>query len=149
MSGCNRPWLRTLGLTLLALLAVATLLNGLLHAWLAHGGDMYLRLNEYGYFRTGDMATQAADGRVSLVGRAKDLIISGGLNVYPKEIETEIDAVPGVGESAVIGVPHPDFGEAVVAVVTRTDDSVEEDTILRALDGRLARFKRPKRVVFV
>ena len=102
-----------------------------------------------GYFRTGDMATQAADGRVSLVGRAKDLIISGGLNVYPKEIETEIDAVPGVGESAVIGVPHPDFGEAVVAVVTRTDDSVEEDTILRALDGRLARFKRPKRVVFV
>lgn len=102
-----------------------------------------------GYFRTGDMATRAADGRVSLVGRAKDLIISGGLNVYPKEIETEIDAVPGVGESAVIGVPHPDFGEAVVAVVTRTDDSVEEDTILRALDGRLARFKRPKRVVFV
>jgi malonyl-CoA/methylmalonyl-CoA synthetase len=102
-----------------------------------------------GYFRTGDMATQAADGRVSLVGRAKDLIISGGLNVYPKEIETEIDAVPGVGESAVIGVPHPDFGEAVVAVVTRLDEIVDEAAILRALDGRLARFKRPKRIFFV
>ncbi|MDA0366776.1 MAG: AMP-binding protein [Proteobacteria bacterium] len=102
-----------------------------------------------GYFRTGDMATMSDDGRVSLVGRAKDLIISGGLNIYPKEIEAEIDAVPGVGESAVIGVPHGDFGEAVVAVVTRVDAGIDEAAVLGALDGRLARFKRPKRVFFV
>ena len=102
-----------------------------------------------GYFRTGDLGMIAEDGRVSLIGRAKDLIISGGLNVYPKEIETEIDAVPGVGESAVIGVPHADFGEAVVAVVTRTDDALAEDAVLAALDGKLAKFKRPKQVLFV
>ncbi len=102
-----------------------------------------------GFFRTGDMASIADDGRVTLVGRAKDLIISGGLNVYPKEIEEEIDAMPGVGESAVIGVPHPDFGEAVVAVVTTAAGGISEDGILAALDGRLARFKRPKRVFFV
>ena len=102
-----------------------------------------------GYFRTGDVATIGTDGRVSLVGRAKDLIISGGLNVYPKEIETEIDAIPGVEESAVIGVPHPDFGEAVVAVITRADDAVDEALVAGALDGKLARFKRPKRVFFV
>jgi malonyl-CoA/methylmalonyl-CoA synthetase len=102
-----------------------------------------------GWFRTGDMATLAEDGRVSLVGRAKDLIISGGLNVYPKEIEEEIDAMPGIGESAVIGVPHPDFGEAVVAVVTTTGTGTTEQGILNALEGRLARFKRPKRVFFV
>ena len=102
-----------------------------------------------GWFRTGDMATLAEDGRVSLVGRAKDLIISGGLNVYPKEIEEEIDAMPGIGESAVIGVPHPDFGEAVVAVVTTSGDGATEQGILKALEGRLARFKRPKRVFFV
>ena len=65
-----------------------------------------------GFFITGDIATMAADGRVAIVGRAKDLIIAGGLNIYPKEIELAIDAVPGVGESAVIGVPHPDLGEA-------------------------------------
>ena len=102
-----------------------------------------------GYFRTGDVATIGSDGRVSLVGRAKDLIISGGLNVYPKEIETEIDAISGVEESAVIGVPHPDFGEAVVAVVTRTDETVDEELVVGAMDGKLARFKRPKRVFFV
>jgi malonyl-CoA/methylmalonyl-CoA synthetase len=77
------------------------------------------------------------------------LIISGGLNVYPKEIETEIDAISGVEESAVIGVPHPDFGEAVVAVVTRTDETVDEALVVGAMDGKLARFKRPKRVFFV
>ena len=71
-----------------------------------------------GFFVTGDMARIEADGYVTIVGRAKDLIISGGLNVYPKEIEQAIDALPGVIESAVVGVPHPDFGEAVVAVVT-------------------------------
>lgn len=102
-----------------------------------------------GYFRTGDVATIGSDGRVSLVGRAKDLIISGGLNIYPKEIETEIDAMLGVEESAVIGVPHADFGEAVVAVVIRADAGLDEAGVLSALDGKLARFKRPKHVFFL
>lgn len=103
-----------------------------------------------GYFITGDLGVIDADGYVSIVGRAKDLIISGGLNVYPKEVEEEIDALEGVVESAVIGVPHPDFGEAVVAVVARTKSSnLDEAAVLAALAGRLARFKQPKRVVFV
>jgi malonyl-CoA/methylmalonyl-CoA synthetase len=101
-----------------------------------------------GFFITGDMATMAADGRVAIVGRAKDLIIAGGLNIYPKEIELAIDAVPGVDESAVIGVPHPDLGEGVVAVVTRTDPALDEATVLAGI-ADLARFKQPRRIVFV
>lgn len=100
-----------------------------------------------GYFITGDIATQDEEGRVTLVGRAKDLIISGGLNIYPKEIELLIDALPGVDESAVIGVPHPDFGEGVVAVVTGS--GLDEGGVLAALDTTVARFKRPKRVIVV
>ncbi len=76
-----------------------------------------------GYFITGDVVTMSDAGVVSIVGRQNDLIISGGLNVYPKEIEEEIDALAGVTESAVIGVPHPDFGEGVVAVVDRGEDT--------------------------
>lgn len=103
-----------------------------------------------GYFITGDIATLSSDARVTLIGRAKDLIISGGFNVYPKEIELLIDAIEGVGESAVFGVPHPDFGEAVIAVATHAGDSVvSEATVMEALSGRLARFKQPKRVLFV
>ncbi len=101
-----------------------------------------------GYFITGDLATMAADGRVAIVGRAKDLIIAGGLNIYPKEIELALDAVPGVGESAVIGVPHSDLGEAVVAVVTRTDPALDEAALLAAIAGTLARFKQPRRILF-
>jgi malonyl-CoA/methylmalonyl-CoA synthetase len=103
-----------------------------------------------GWFITGDIAVMAADGRVTIVGRAKDLIISGGFNVYPKEIETQIDALPGVKESAVVGVPHPDFGEGVTAVVV-PDGSVElsEQSVIGALADRLARFKQPKRVFIV
>ncbi len=100
-----------------------------------------------GFFITGDVATMAEDGRVAIVGRAKDLIIAGGLNIYPKEIELAIDALPGVGESAVIGVPHPDLGEAVVAVVTRTDPALDEATLLAGL-ADLARFKQPRHVIF-
>ena len=100
-----------------------------------------------GYFITGDVATMAADGRVAIVGRAKDLIIAGGLNIYPKEIELALDAVPGVAESAVIGVPHRDLGEAAVAVVVRTDPALDEATLLAALSG-LARFKQPRRILF-
>ena len=100
-----------------------------------------------GFFVTGDIATMAADGRVSIVGRAKDLIIAGGLNIYPKEIELALDAIPGVGESAVIGVPHPDLGEGVVAVVTRTDPALDEAAVLAGV-ADLARFKQPRRIVF-
>jgi malonyl-CoA/methylmalonyl-CoA synthetase len=102
-----------------------------------------------GYFVTGDVVTMDAAGVVSIVGRQNDLIISGGLNVYPKEIEEQIDALRGVTESAVIGVPHPDFGECVVAVVDRTSDVLEEADIIAPLRERLAGFKVPKRVVFV
>jgi malonyl-CoA/methylmalonyl-CoA synthetase len=100
-----------------------------------------------GFFITGDIATMAADDRVAIVGRAKDLIIAGGLNIYPREIELAIDALPGVGESAVIGVPHPDLGEAVVAVVTRADPALDEATLLAGL-ADLARFKQPRRILF-
>jgi malonyl-CoA/methylmalonyl-CoA synthetase len=97
-----------------------------------------------GYFVTGDLGVMEPDGRVSIVGRGKDLIISGGLNVYPKEIEIELDAMQGVTESAVIGVPHPDFGESVVAVVTGSPPP--EPEMIAQLSGRLAKFKIPKRI---
>ncbi len=85
-----------------------------------------------------------------ILGRGKDLVISGGFNVYPKEIESEIDAMPGVIESAVIGVPHADFGEGVTAVVVCNKGAdVTEAGVLKALDGRLAKFKMPKRVLVV
>jgi malonyl-CoA/methylmalonyl-CoA synthetase len=103
-----------------------------------------------GHFITGDVATMAEDGRVSIVGRVKDLIIAGGLNIYPKEIELAIDAVPGIAESAVIGVPHPDLGEGVVAVATRVAGSeIDEAGVLAAIADALARFKQPRRVLFV
>jgi len=103
-----------------------------------------------GWFITGDVAKVAEDGRVSIVGRAKDMIISGGYNVYPKEIETIIDDLDGVKESAVIGAPHPDFGEAVVAViVTEGGAVIDEDRVQNAIKNDLARFKHPKRVFVV
>ena len=103
---------------------------------------------EDGFFITGDMAVRDADGYISIVGRDKDLIISGGLNVYPKEVEGMIDDIEGVLESAVIGVPHRDFGEAVVAVVVRDDQGLEAATVETALAGQLAKFKQPKAVLF-
>ena len=101
-----------------------------------------------GWFITGDVGSVDHEGRLTLEGRSSDMIISGGYNVYPKEIELVLDAVPGVLESAVIGVPHADFGEAVVAIVVR-DGSVEvtDDDLARSLDGVLARFKHPKAYV--
>jgi malonyl-CoA/methylmalonyl-CoA synthetase len=102
-----------------------------------------------GFFITGDLGTMDAQGCVSIVGRGKDLIISGGLNVYPKEVEGEIDAIEGVEESAVIGLSHPDFGEAVTAVVILgSGAALDEAAILAALRGRLAAFKLPKRILF-
>ena len=103
-----------------------------------------------GFFITGDLGKIDAKGYVHILGRGKDLVISGGFNVYPKEIESEIDAMPGVIESAVIGVPHADFGEGVTAVVVCNKGAgVTEASVLKALDGRLAKFKMPKRVFVV
>jgi malonyl-CoA/methylmalonyl-CoA synthetase len=103
-----------------------------------------------GFFVTGDLGKFDEDGYLHIVGRGKDLIISGGFNVYPKEVETEIDAVPGVLESAVIGIPHEDFGEAVTAVAIRQKGAaITEPEVLEALRNRLAKYKLPKRVYFV
>jgi malonyl-CoA/methylmalonyl-CoA synthetase len=103
-----------------------------------------------GFFITGDLGKIDDKGYVHILGRGKDLVISGGFNVYPKEIESEIDAMPGVVESAVIGVPHADFGEGVTAVVVRHPDAeISEASVLKGLDGRLAKFKMPKRVFVV
>jgi malonyl-CoA/methylmalonyl-CoA synthetase len=103
-----------------------------------------------GFFITGDLSLIDEQGYVVIVGRGKDLIISGGYNVYPKEVESEIDEVPGVIESAVIGVPHPDFGEGVVAVVVgEPGASLDQSAILALIGERLASYKRPKRVFFV
>lgn len=103
-----------------------------------------------GFFNTGDKGQIDADGYVSIVGRAKDVVITGGLNVYPKEIELFIDDLPGVNESAVIGVPHADFGEAVVAIVVRgASEDINEQDLIVACREELANFKVPKGVIFV
>jgi malonyl-CoA/methylmalonyl-CoA synthetase len=103
-----------------------------------------------GFFVTGDLGKIDARGYVHIVGRAKDLIISGGFNVYPKEIEEEIDALAGVEESAVVGLSHPDLGEGVTAIVVpRKGAALTEESVIQALEGRLAKYKLPKRVFFV
>lgn len=102
-----------------------------------------------GWFLTGDVGVQSDDDYLSIVGRSKDLIISGGYNVYPKEIELVIDDDANVLESAVIGVPHPDFGEAVVAVVVANGQIQDDSSIKASCKDALAAYKRPKRIVFV
>ena len=103
-----------------------------------------------GYFKTGDVGYFDNDGYLSIVGRSKDLIISGGYNVYPKEIETVIDEMDGVIESAVIGVPHADFGEAVTAIIVPNNDArLSEAAIIDALKSKIANFKVPKHVHFI
>lgn len=102
-----------------------------------------------GFFITGDMGLIDGEGYVHIVGRAKDLIIAGGFNIYPAEVEAALDEIPGIAESAVIGIPHPDLGEGVVAVVTSTDPMLDEAAIVAALKDRLARFKAPRAVIFV
>ena len=103
-----------------------------------------------GFFRTGDVGKRDANGYLAIVGRSKDLIITGGYNVYPKEIESYLDGLDGVAESAVIGVPHRDFGEAVTAVVVaRPGARLEEGALIAALRGRIAAFKVPRRVHLV
>jgi malonyl-CoA/methylmalonyl-CoA synthetase len=107
-------------------------------------------IREDGYFVTGDLARIDQQGYVVIVGRDKDLIISGGYNVYPKEVELEIDALPEIVESAVIGLPHNDFGECVTAVVVAEQGyATSEENIVAEINTRLARYKQPKRIFFV
>jgi len=107
-------------------------------------------IREDGFFITGDLASQNEEGRITLVGRNKDMIISGGLNIYPIEIETCINEMPGVVESAVIGVPHEDFGEGVVAVVVAEENAdISAGGISAELSERIAKFKQPKKIEFV
>ena len=107
-------------------------------------------LREDGFFITGDLAMIDAQGYVQIVGRGKDLIISGGYNIYPKEIELFLDAQPGVLESAVVGAPHPDFGESVVAVLVPDDTgALDVGAIEATARGQLAGFKRPRRFEIV
>jgi malonyl-CoA/methylmalonyl-CoA synthetase len=102
-------------------------------------------LRSSGFFITGDLGVQSDDGRVSIVGRAKDLIISGGYNIYPKEIEDVINDLEGVSESAVFGIPHADFGETVLAAVVLDQGAQLTETEIRAaIEPRLARFKHPR-----
>ena len=107
-------------------------------------------LRDNGFFITGDLGLIDADGYLHIVGRSKDLIISGGYNIYPKEIEALLDAAPGVAESAVVGVPHGDLGEGVIAViVAEAGESPQETEVLAVIADKLARFKQPRRVFFV
>jgi malonyl-CoA/methylmalonyl-CoA synthetase len=102
------------------------------------------------WFKTGDVGRVDADGYVTIVGRSKDLVISGGYNVYPAEIESLLNDLPGVAESAVVGVPHPDFGEAVVAVVVaRPGTTLDPEALIAALKSQIANFKVPKRLFVV
>ncbi|MES0879747.1 malonate--CoA ligase [Roseibium sp. SCP14] len=99
-----------------------------------------------GYFITGDMGRKDEDGYISIVGRAKDLIISGGFNVYPAEVEAILDSIEDVAESAVIGVPHPDFGEGVIAVLApKPGETLSDELIRTSLANQLAKFKQPKK----
>ncbi|WP_238365033.1 malonate--CoA ligase [Mesobacterium pallidum] len=103
-----------------------------------------------GFFITGDLAFMDADGYVTIVGRGKDLIISGGFNIYPKELELLLDDQPGVLESAVIGVPHPDFGETPLGLIVATPGAAPDlDTIMEDLRARLARFKHPRELLMI
>jgi malonyl-CoA/methylmalonyl-CoA synthetase len=103
-----------------------------------------------GFFKTGDVGVMSADGYLSIVGRSKDIVITGGYNVYPKEIELLLDALPEVEESAVVGVPHDDFGEAVTAIIVlRPGAQLSEEAIVARLKSTIASYKVPRRVHFV
>ena len=107
-------------------------------------------LRDNGFFITGDIGVIDDQGYLSIVGRQKDLVITGGLNVYPKEVEELLDALPGVRETAVIGVPHPDFGEAVVAIVVpepTQGPALDPDAMMAQIRDKIARFKQPKAIL--
>ena len=102
-----------------------------------------------GWFRTGDVAIRDAAGYYTVVGRAKDMIVSGGENIYPAEIENVLLGIDGVADASVVGVPDARWGEVpVAAIVPRANAAPDEATIRAALDARIARFKHPKRIVF-
>ena len=102
-----------------------------------------------GFFITGDLAQRDEDGYLIIVGRDKDMIISGGLNVYPKEIEDAINEMPNILESAVVGIQHHDFGEAVIAVVVSSDKTLTEIKVLDFLKDKIAKYKQPKKILFL
>ena len=104
---------------------------------------------EDGFFITGDLAQKDENGYFTIVGRDKDMIISGGLNVYPKEIEDVLNELPNVLESAVFGLQHPDFGEAVVAAVVVNDDKNDENQIINFTKDKIAKYKQPKKIIFM
>ena len=104
-------------------------------------------LRSDGFFITGDLAIKDPEGRVSIVGRAKDLIIAGGYNIYPKEIEDALNDLDGIDESAVFGVPHPDFGESVIAAVVPIGDDLDIEKVKAKMAKKLARFKLPRAYV--
>ncbi|MBT8412250.1 MAG: malonyl-CoA synthase [Octadecabacter sp.] len=106
-------------------------------------------LRDTGFFITGDLGVKTEDGRISIVGRQKDLIISGGYNIYPKEIEDVINDVDGVLESAVFGVPHADFGESVLAAIVLEDSALTVEAIAAQVEPHLARFKHPRRYIIL
>ncbi|RJG04140.1 AMP-binding protein [Noviherbaspirillum sedimenti] len=106
-------------------------------------------LTSDGWFKTGDLGVLSEDGYLTIVGRSKDLIISGGYNIYPKEVESILNAIPGVVESAVVGVAHRDFGEAVTAVLVCSEPVPSADDIMASLKGQLANYKLPKKIFFV
>jgi fatty-acyl-CoA synthase len=106
-----------------------------------------------GWFHSGDLGQRAADGCITIVGRSKDMIISGGENIYPAEIENQLVTLPGVAECAVVGLSDERWGEVPVAVLVRSSDtagrSLTRDAVLQHLQSRIARFKLPRRVVFM
>jgi malonyl-CoA/methylmalonyl-CoA synthetase len=103
-----------------------------------------------GWFKTGDVGSFDAAGYLTIVGRSKDLIITGGYNVYPAEIEGYLNDMPGVAESAVVGVPHPDFGEGVIAfIVPKAGATLDADALVGALKAKIANYKVPKRAFIV
>ena len=101
-----------------------------------------------GFFLTGDLATQTKEGRIAIVGRAKDLIISGGYNIYPKEVEDVLNDIDGISESAVFGVPHSDFGESVVAAIVARAE-LDLDAVQAHVAAQLAKFKHPRRYIMM
>ena len=105
--------------------------------------------SEDGWFKTGDLGLRGADGYFQLRGRSADLVISGGMNVYPLEVERVLDSHPAVAQSAVIGCPDAEWGEAVTAVLTAADEPPREEELLAYCRRRLASYKIPKRMVFV
>jgi malonyl-CoA/methylmalonyl-CoA synthetase len=121
-----------------------------LQGLLAHAGEDQEEFTADGWFKTGDVGKVDERGYVTIVGRSKDLIISGGYNVYPAEIEGYLNDMPGVAESAVVGVPHPDFGEVGVAIViAKPGAQVDSEQLIATLKSQLANFKIPKRCFVV